>query len=164
MDAFFVFCVVILSAVTVNCNTGTGKVCKDAIYGACSPTTRRFACYMELRGTMLNCNRTCGFCYAKCDKIKPWERRDCGYYGITQRECFRKGCCWSPLGTNSKQPWCFHSRGTYWRPYGPSNGKCEDTFGYCSKYIEKYGCDDWFMKFECAKSCNFCKVDKKGER
>ena len=34
-------------------------------------------------------------------------RVECGHYHITQKECERKHCCWSPLEENSKEPWCF---------------------------------------------------------
>ena len=36
------------------------------------------------------------------------ERIDCGYYGIQEKECEDKNCCWSPLEEGSDDPWCFY--------------------------------------------------------
>merc|ERR1712121_453220 len=81
------------------------KVCKNnskwchwmTQYGACSWNN----------GTKKTCPLSCGLCKVTCPNTKPSERQECGYYGITQLDCYHKGCCWSPLEHNSKYPWCF---------------------------------------------------------
>ena len=44
--------------------------------------------------------------------IEDAERLDCGYYGISDQECYSRDCCW----TESKipgVPWCYHSISKY---------------------------------------------------
>jgi len=43
----------------------------------------------------------------RCD-FHPNDRTDCGWYGITQAQCEREGCCYDPTHPNSK--WCFYPR------------------------------------------------------
>ena len=33
-------------------------------------------------------------------------KKDCGYYGINQKTCEERGCCWKE-SSNPKTPWCF---------------------------------------------------------
>jgi hypothetical protein len=38
-------------------------------------------------------------------------RNDCGFTGITQRECEVRNCCWNPTkkhNLTSAEPWCFY--------------------------------------------------------
>lgn len=44
--------------------------------------------------------------------VPDYSKSDCGYWGIDQGACEAKGCCWSPAGTNSQTPWCFHPQKT----------------------------------------------------
>ena len=41
-----------------------------------------------------------------CDAVRPSSRVDCGYPGISQSTCRRRGCCWDP-GVRGV-PWCYH--------------------------------------------------------
>lgn len=36
-------------------------------------------------------------------------KTDCGYYGITAEECYKRNCCWEPVKQHhgSQIPWCF---------------------------------------------------------
>ncbi len=36
-------------------------------------------------------------------------KKDCGYYGIHQKECEKKGCCWKE-DSDSSIPWCFYGQ------------------------------------------------------
>ena len=47
-------------------------------------------------------------------------RRDCGFVGINQSKCVKKGCCWQPCqGCGAGVPWCFYGKGrTGARPDG----------------------------------------------
>lgn len=43
--------------------------------------------------------------------VKDWLRKDCGYSGITPKQCADNGCCWEPTidPTNPQHyAWCFH--------------------------------------------------------
>eukprot|EP00833_Pecoramyces_ruminatium_P008702 jgi/Orpsp1_1/1182734/evm.model.c7180000082490.1 len=42
-------------------------------------------------------------------EIDERSRKDCGYYGINQRECLSRGCCWAESKV-SGVPWCFYSK------------------------------------------------------
>ncbi|ORX87591.1 hypothetical protein BCR32DRAFT_227910 [Anaeromyces robustus] len=45
----------------------------------------------------------------KCScSVNPNNRKDCGYYGITETECINKGCCWGSTDVNGA-PWCFYT-------------------------------------------------------
>ena len=37
------------------------------------------------------------------------EKEDCGHYGINQRDCLDRGCCWRP-SNRPNDPWCFNSK------------------------------------------------------
>lgn len=36
------------------------------------------------------------------------ERENCGYYGISEHECYTRGCCWGQT-QETGVPWCYHS-------------------------------------------------------
>ncbi|KAF9307048.1 glycoside hydrolase 15 protein [Podila horticola] len=36
-------------------------------------------------------------------------RVDCGVVGTTEAQCQDKGCCWNPLASGTKGPWCFRA-------------------------------------------------------
>ena len=40
------------------------------------------------------------------------QRKDCGFYGITNTICLSRGCCWSPLQPGTNGPWCFSATNT----------------------------------------------------
>jgi len=42
-----------------------------------------------------------------CD-VNPLTRKDCGYYGITEAQCIKNGCCWGATDVNGA-PWCFYT-------------------------------------------------------
>ena len=48
------------------------------------------------------------FPYGLCP-VAPSERQECGYYGITKKECLSKTCCWDSTVPNTK--WCFKQPG-----------------------------------------------------
>eukprot|EP00735_Rhodelphis_limneticus_P000780 TRINITY_DN11307_c0_g1::TRINITY_DN11307_c0_g1_i1::g.745::m.745 TRINITY_DN11307_c0_g1::TRINITY_DN11307_c0_g1_i1::g.745 ORF type:complete len:956 (+),score=271.53,sp/O04893/AGLU_SPIOL/35.44/1e-153,Glyco_hydro_31/PF01055.21/6.7e-148,Trefoil/PF00088.13/5.5e-14,Trefoil/PF00088.13/5.4e+03,Gal_mutarotas_2/PF13802.1/0.002,Gal_mutarotas_2/PF13802.1/5.1e+03,Gal_mutarotas_2/PF13802.1/7.8e+03 TRINITY_DN11307_c0_g1_i1:28-2868(+) len=39
--------------------------------------------------------------------VDPSARKDCGYSGITDSQCWASGCCWSPSDVQGA-PWCFY--------------------------------------------------------
>jgi alpha-D-xyloside xylohydrolase len=41
--------------------------------------------------------------------VQSYEKRDCGYAGITEAQCLDQGCCWKEQSTNSAEPWCYDS-------------------------------------------------------
>ncbi|XP_013361803.1 PREDICTED: trefoil factor 1 isoform X2 [Chinchilla lanigera] len=41
-------------------------------------------------------------------EVAPHERSNCGFNGITRKECEAKGCCFSD--TFRGVPWCFHKQ------------------------------------------------------
>jgi len=54
----------------------------------------------------------------QCD-VPADKRSDCGYFGIDQSGCEKKGCCWRPTGSDSGDaPWCFY-KGSGPSPPGP---------------------------------------------
>ncbi|KAM9696014.1 trefoil factor 1 [Dama dama] len=40
-------------------------------------------------------------------QVEPHQRQNCGYDGITAKDCEYKGCCFD--NTVRGVPWCFHS-------------------------------------------------------
>ena len=45
--------------------------------------------------------------------MEETERRDCGFYGVTEQQCLDKGCCYQETKdpVNPQQyPWCFYKR------------------------------------------------------
>ena len=52
-----------------------------------------------------------GFC-----PVAPSERVECGYYGISKRECVDKQCCWDDTVPNTK--WCFKDPSKYRAKHG----------------------------------------------
>ncbi|KAB0373847.1 hypothetical protein FD755_014103, partial [Muntiacus reevesi] len=40
-------------------------------------------------------------------QVEPHQRQNCGYSGITAKDCEEKGCCFD--NTVRGVPWCFHS-------------------------------------------------------
>ena len=44
-----------------------------------------------------------------CKIYVGWGRKDCGDSGTTEHDCYKKGCCWSPLHKNTLGPWCYES-------------------------------------------------------
>jgi len=49
----------------------------------------------------------------QCKFVEGHKRRECGFAGMSSQDCLDKGCCWSPLESSSKHPWCHHSEGTF---------------------------------------------------
>ena len=43
-----------------------------------------------------------------CQVNNP-HKKDCGYYGISQNECEKKGCCWKEE-CDQNIPWCFYGQ------------------------------------------------------
>merc|ERR1712054_271050 len=43
-----------------------------------------------------------------CGNITPSERLNCGFGGITEKDCKKKGCCWDNSIRGVK--WCFHPK------------------------------------------------------
>lgn len=42
--------------------------------------------------------------------VSDYDKRDCGFLGVTQDACEGKGCCWAASSGGS--PWCFEKRGS----------------------------------------------------
>eukprot|EP01064_Diplonema_japonicum_P019245 TRINITY_DN2793_c0_g1_i2.p1 TRINITY_DN2793_c0_g1~~TRINITY_DN2793_c0_g1_i2.p1 ORF type:complete len:514 (+),score=174.76 TRINITY_DN2793_c0_g1_i2:80-1543(+) len=47
---------------------------------------------------------------AQCS-VPDADRVDCGHIGTNQQQCEASGCCWSPAGMGSQDPWCFFPAG-----------------------------------------------------
>jgi hypothetical protein len=45
----------------------------------------------------------------ECPIIAADERRDCGFYGITEAECTQKNCCWGLLPVEQEGPVCYYN-------------------------------------------------------
>lgn len=61
---------------------------------------------MDRFSKLVFCAAAVGAAADQCD-VSGKQRQDCGYLGVTQKECEGKGCCWK--ASNEKNvPWCFN--------------------------------------------------------
>jgi len=108
-----------------------------------------------------------------CDKQVPWcflsmemlttecvvsneEREDCGFYGITQRQCLERDCCWTP-SDNINQPWCFKQLEDV-IPSTPIYGPSTPVYSYSTP---PHPCDDGFTcsNGQCTSNSYICDGD-----
>ncbi|ORX76995.1 hypothetical protein BCR32DRAFT_270943 [Anaeromyces robustus] len=112
----------------------------------------------------------------KCScSVNPHNRKDCGYYGITESECVKKGCCWGSTDVNGA-PWCFYTasggKTTDCNNNGNEGKSCEvDIYKRedCGYYgINKSGCESrgccWAESnvsgIPCRKDCGYLGITK----
>ena len=65
--------------------------------------------------------------------VLPNFRRECGWPGISERQCEQRGCCFN--SNTSGVTWCFHK----------ANGKC----CYCKLYINKHQLSLIYIQYWC---------------
>ncbi|XP_037233827.1 trefoil factor 2-like [Falco biarmicus] len=79
---------------------------------------------------------------SKCQcKVTPKERKNCGYPGISAKECRKAGCCFDASVPNV--PWCFVAKPKKVKKVCPSNSHTRINCGFpgiTAKECEQKGC------------------------
>nr|XP_018667607.1 uncharacterized protein LOC108949297 [Ciona intestinalis] len=95
---------------TKGCATQSSCLSENSLNSAtCRPGTQGSSCTYCCEGANCNVGDITAIADFTCDNVSVTDRIECGWSGITQVDCFLRGCCYLNAGSVYDK-WCYHTK------------------------------------------------------